>query len=628
MSFYDNRCITWKFYEIFIQDQDATVASQSGQASGYLRKLRNRNCTKREIPSSGRSCQLASPSPATFLRLHSYDARLLGRVRGESGESAEEVALASEVGGVIKMKNRQARPTPPGIVLIAKDRDVVNGKGQGVQRLKGNVNYRKAVKAHKVLYATCETNKVKIAKGIVKAIRFRGGRFLKFDERSGEYSELGNTGKQGAIEKTSQALREKQTAIRKQIRDFNETSRVGLPTTQFSDEEFYRYSLYVFASIEGEPCNFEYLPASVKEMVAISNLEANCGASPYRQEISFPASLAPVNNRHALMLAMARDHFPGFQPMLPLKHGMPAGEPSSGAPIKRAKISVEPTRDHFLDGRGIRSDRPGNVHWQEVSHGDALKKSSQALPRDGLPKGILKKGNHGKPDESLKDVPTAGDFKDIQAPLNDIKHTQVPLNDINVGDLEELDAANSILDLRGSRHSFLSNECVTKGDRTSASDRSSASMVAGVEFPRSSLASLGSWMRLSDTSTSIASVDSKMLEGRYSDISVDAPDEDNKDTKVDDIDYLELLRRKMRQAASSEDFVRAGELQQELRQLEELSRNIKAAAAKDDYVRAGELQSLYRKLTGVGAKRKFQPPPTTSSSDIPVAEEMKKNELS
>ena len=65
--------------------------------------------------------------------------------------------------------------------------------------------------------------------------------------------------------------------------------------------------------------------------------------------------------------------------------------------------------------------------------------------------------------------------------------------------------------------------------------------------------------------TSIASIDSKMLDGRDSEVSVDARDLDDKNTTVDSIDYLVLLRLQMYQAASSEDFVRAGELQQEVR---------------------------------------------------------------
>ena len=48
----------------------------------------------------------------------------------------------STAGNVLVVKDRD--------IISPTDRDVINGKGQGVQRLKGNVEYRKAVKAHKV----------------------------------------------------------------------------------------------------------------------------------------------------------------------------------------------------------------------------------------------------------------------------------------------------------------------------------------------------------------------------------------------------------------------------------------------------------------------------------------------
>ena len=189
-------------------------------------------------------------------------------------------------------------------------------------------------------------------------------------------------------------------------------------------------------------------------MVAISNLEANCGASQAHED------------RRAMIMEMARDHFPGAEPDNPGKHGMPAGESSSGAPsYKRAKIS-EPTRNDYLVGRRSCSDyRPCNVHRApEMSHSDAL-----TLSRDRL-EGILKKG---KPEETPKEDPK-GDF-DIQVPLNDIKDVK----DL-VGDPDHFDAVTSLFDLRGSRHSFLSSVCVTKGDRTSSS------MVVNADEPRRS----------------------------------------------------------------------------------------------------------------------------------------------
>ncbi|EJK47104.1 hypothetical protein THAOC_34200 [Thalassiosira oceanica] len=196
--------------------------------------------------------------------------------------------------------NRATKTPSAGGGTTISDRDVI--KGLGVQRLKGNVDYHKAVEAHRVLYATCATNKVKIAEGIVKALHTRGGRFLKFDERTGFHSELENAGKQGAVEMTSQALRKKKGILGSQIRAC-ESSRGDIPKTQFSDAEFYQYSLHVFASIHGERSDLSELPAPVKAMVEISNLEAGFSARPKADA----APHAPVSSRCAMILATKRD---------------------------------------------------------------------------------------------------------------------------------------------------------------------------------------------------------------------------------------------------------------------------------------------------------------------------------
>jgi hypothetical protein len=64
-----------------------------------------------------------------------------------------------------------------------------------------------------------------LLKGIVDAVRALGGRFLELDERSGIYHDIGD---KRAIEKTSQALREGQTEIRKRIYA-GEVKAAGLP---------------------------------------------------------------------------------------------------------------------------------------------------------------------------------------------------------------------------------------------------------------------------------------------------------------------------------------------------------------------------------------------------------------
>lgn len=65
------------------------------------------------------------------------------------------------------------------------------------------------------LYAKCaKADKAKISKCIVQAVRRLGGRFLELDEASGAYFDIGD---KKACYKTSQALREGQTKIRKQL---------------------------------------------------------------------------------------------------------------------------------------------------------------------------------------------------------------------------------------------------------------------------------------------------------------------------------------------------------------------------------------------------------------------------
>ena len=65
------------------------------------------------------------------------------------------------------------------------------------------------------LYAKCHKNdKAKISRGIVNAVRSFGGRFLELDERTGVYEDIGD---HRACAKTSQALREGQTKLRKKM---------------------------------------------------------------------------------------------------------------------------------------------------------------------------------------------------------------------------------------------------------------------------------------------------------------------------------------------------------------------------------------------------------------------------
>ena len=133
--------------------------------------------------------------------------------------------------------------------------DVLNGRGQGVQRHPGNIKYRTLVSLSKGLYATCpKSDKLKISKGIVKAVREMGGQFLELDKRAGVYGDIGD---KKALAKTSQSLRENLTKIRRQLLSGHSSSsiydtsllKMYRPGTPIPAEEYFGYSIQVLESI-------------------------------------------------------------------------------------------------------------------------------------------------------------------------------------------------------------------------------------------------------------------------------------------------------------------------------------------------------------------------------------------
>ncbi|KAL7529676.1 hypothetical protein ACHAWF_007127 [Thalassiosira exigua] len=105
----------------------------------------------------------------------------------------------------------QQQPGPTQEHIVPTLRDVLNGRGMGVQHHPGNEKYRALVLS---TYAKCpSTDKMKISKGNVASVRELGGRFLQWNKCTKTYNDIGD---QKAFEKTSQALREGLTKVRKQ----------------------------------------------------------------------------------------------------------------------------------------------------------------------------------------------------------------------------------------------------------------------------------------------------------------------------------------------------------------------------------------------------------------------------
>jgi hypothetical protein len=139
-----------------------------------------------------------------------------------SSDEEDEPASATAAGGEEKEEK---------IVSEPQETDVLCGRGGAALRHPGNQTYRRLVNLNKGLYITClKTEKLKISRSIVAAIREQNGRFLERDAKKGTWYDIGD---KKAIEKTSQALREGQPKLRQKMVEMGGAPPgSGLPTEQ------------------------------------------------------------------------------------------------------------------------------------------------------------------------------------------------------------------------------------------------------------------------------------------------------------------------------------------------------------------------------------------------------------
>lgn len=124
-------------------------------------------------------------------------------------------------------------PIPPAEEGVSSygENDVLSGRGGGTNVHPGNRNFRDLINLHRRAYLKARKNdKPAISRAIVRAIRESNGKFLKKDERSGLWFEIGDD---AAREKTSQALRQRAPEMRKLLLDAElEEARMAAGQTQ------------------------------------------------------------------------------------------------------------------------------------------------------------------------------------------------------------------------------------------------------------------------------------------------------------------------------------------------------------------------------------------------------------
>ena len=128
--------------------------------------------------------------------------------------------------------------------------DVLCGRGGAALRHPGNKTYRTLVQLNKGLYITCiKTEKLKISKSIVAAIREQKGRFLE-KNKDGTWDDIGD---KKSVEKTSQALREGQPKLKQKIAELGGSAAAAMAQNQgyrHSDGDLAAAAAVAFASNE------------------------------------------------------------------------------------------------------------------------------------------------------------------------------------------------------------------------------------------------------------------------------------------------------------------------------------------------------------------------------------------
>jgi len=136
------------------------------------------------------------------------------------GSADDRYSILSSISPPKRQRSSQASKqfkVPPSSVGLTSftPQDVLSGRGGGTNQHEGNCYFRSLINNNRERYLKSKKNdKPFISRSIVNAIRKKNGRFLKKDEDSDLWYEIGDD---AAREKTSQALRQKAPELRKQM---------------------------------------------------------------------------------------------------------------------------------------------------------------------------------------------------------------------------------------------------------------------------------------------------------------------------------------------------------------------------------------------------------------------------
>lgn len=137
-----------------------------------------------------------------------------GNCSAPSMQSSQPSGKRSRLEGM-SAKSTTTKPVKPSNVGLTsyEVNDVLSGRGGGTNQHEGNCFFRSLINKNREKYLRAKKNsKPHISMAIVKAVRERNGRFLRKDDDSNLWFEIGDA---AAREKTSQALRQRAPEYRR-----------------------------------------------------------------------------------------------------------------------------------------------------------------------------------------------------------------------------------------------------------------------------------------------------------------------------------------------------------------------------------------------------------------------------
>mmetsp|Transcript_37781 Transcript_37781/g.43159 ORF Transcript_37781/g.43159 Transcript_37781/m.43159 type:complete len:358 (+) Transcript_37781:53-1126(+) len=219
-------------------------------------------------------------------------------------KTKKQRSSSNEINAPANVDDSGPTPVPPSEEGLSffNDSDVLSGRGGGTNVHPGNRHFRDLINLHRRSYLKARKNdKPAISRAIVRNIRENNGRFLKREEKTGLWYEIGDD---AAREKTSQALRQRAPEMRKILFESEREQ-----ARQEAEEQIRQQQQLLASGFSGQPTDLASLGPNFN--IAGLNSGLNPGLNPMLGQQPTNPMLNPI-----LAMQMNKQSFGGPMPNL------------------------------------------------------------------------------------------------------------------------------------------------------------------------------------------------------------------------------------------------------------------------------------------------------------------------